>query len=214
VHTAQHACTTSSPRILASSSRPARLSQRKGNGLDEVTIRPARLDDAAAIAVIYNQGIRGRNATFETEERSADERRDWLAAKDKHHPTLVATLGSGDDAPVAGWVSASDYRPRECYRGIGEFSVYVHDDYHGHGVGRKLMDAFMPACVEAGLWKILSRIFPENIASLALCKAVGFREVGYYEKHSYLDGVWRDVVIVERIFPENITDPPPDPAEW
>ncbi|MEZ4524171.1 MAG: arsinothricin resistance N-acetyltransferase ArsN1 family A [Thermomicrobiales bacterium] len=182
--------------------------------MHDIVIRPATLDDAAAIAEIYNQGIRGRNATFETEERTADERRAWLAAHDEHHPTLVATVGSAENAVVAGWVSASDYRPRECYRGIAEFSVYVHNDHHGKGVGRKLMDAFIPACTEAGLWKILSRIFPENKASLALCKAVGFKEVGIYEKHSYLDGVWRDVVIVERLFPENITDPPPDPAEW
>ena len=193
---------------------PDRLWQRKEVNLDEIVIRPATLDDAAEIAVIYNQGIRGRNATYETEERSPEERREWLAEKDEHHPTLVATLGSGPEAPVVGWVSASDYRSRECYRGIAEFSVYVHDDYQGLNIGRKLMDAFIPACVEAGLWKILSRIFPENVASLALCKAVGFREVGVYENHSYLDGIWRDVIIVERLFPENITNPPPDPSEW
>jgi phosphinothricin acetyltransferase len=76
------------------------------------------------------------------------------------------------------------------------------------------MDAFIPACRTAGLWKILSRVFPENQGSLALCRASGFREVGTYEKHSYLDGVWRDVVIVERLIEENITDPPPDPAAW
>ena len=186
----------------------------RAEGVSEIFIRPARLADAAEIAVVYNQGIRRRNATFETEERSADERRAWLAGKDRRHPTLVATFGAGDDAPVVGWVSASDYRSRECYRGIAEFSVYVHDDYQGRKVGRKLMNAFIPACVEAGLWKILSRIFPENMASLALCRAVGFKEVGLYEQHSYLDGVWRDVVIVERLFPENITDPPPDPAAW
>jgi phosphinothricin acetyltransferase len=180
----------------------------------EIVIRPARLDDAGAIAVIYNQGIRGRNATFETEERSAEERRAWLAAHDEHHPTLVATLGNADDAPVVGWVSASGYRSRECYRGIAEFSVYVHDDHQGRGIGRKLLDAFIPACRAAGLWKLLSRVFPENAGSLALCRAVGFREVGAYAKHSYLDGVWRDVVIVERLIEENITDPPPDPATW
>jgi L-amino acid N-acyltransferase YncA len=188
-------------------------SERDG-AVSEIFIRPAKLDDAAEIAVIYNQGIRGRNATFETEERSAEERRTWLSAHGPHHPTLVATLGDAADAPVVGWVSASDYRSRGCYRGIAEFSVYVHDDYQGLRIGRKLMEAFMPACIEAGLWKILSRVFPENIASLALCKAVGFKEVGLYEKHSYLDGVWRDVVIVERLFPENITNPPPDPAAW
>ena len=45
----------------------------------------------------------------------------------------------------------------------------------------------------------LSRLFPENTASRALCARFGFREVGVYEKHAQLDGVWRDVVIVERL---------------
>jgi phosphinothricin acetyltransferase len=73
------------------------------------------------------------------------------------------------------------------------------------------MDAFIPAAEAAGLWKLLSRIFPENIASRTLCKRVGFREVGIYEKHATLDGVWRDVVIVERLLPGNIEQPP---GEW
>jgi phosphinothricin acetyltransferase len=61
------------------------------------------------------------------------------------------------------------------------------------------MRAFIPACADAGLWKLLSRIFPENTASRALCARHGFREVGRYERHALLDGAWRDVVIVERL---------------
>jgi len=71
------------------------------------------------------------------------------------------------------------------------------------------MEAFLPACEAGGLWKVLSRIFPENEGSLALCKKFGFREVGVYEQHGCLDGVWRDVVIVERRFPANQAGPPP-----
>lgn len=166
------------------------------------TIRPARLADAAAIAVIYNQGIRGRQATFETEERTAEERERWLAAHDDRHPCLVAVVAEHGEERVAGWVSTDTYRPRECYRGVAEFSVYVHDDYHGRGIGRALMEAIIPAAREAGLWKLVSRIFPENVASRALCAKVGFREVGVYEKHAQLDGAWKDVVIVERLLIE------------
>jgi phosphinothricin acetyltransferase len=148
-------------------------------------------------------------ATFETEERTTEDREQWLAAHDRHHPCLVAVeTASG---AVAGWISADDYRPRYCYRGVAEFSVYVHEAYRGLGVGKRLMDAFIPACVEAGLWKILSRIFPENQASRGLCAWAGFREVGIYEKHAMLDGEWKDVVIVERLIAENIKQPP---ADW
>ena len=100
---------------------------------------------------------------------------------------------------VVGWVAASAYRPRECYAGIAEFSVYVAGEARGRRVGDALMAAFLPACAAAGLWKVLSRIFPENTASRALCARHGFREVGVYERHAQLDGAWRDVVIVERL---------------
>ena len=55
------------------------------------------------------------------------------------------------------------------------------------------------AAKEAGFWKLLSRIFPENAASRGLVRQLGFREVGVYERHGRLDGQWRDVVIVERL---------------
>jgi phosphinothricin acetyltransferase len=172
-------------------------------------VRPAEMRDAAAIAEIYNQGIRDRIATFEVEERSVEERERWIQAHDEHHPCLVAV--ELDHEQVVGWVSADSYRARSCYRGIAEFSVYVHRDWRKHKVGYALMDAFIPAAEAAGLWKLLSRIFPENIASRTLCKRVGFREVGIYEKHATLDGVWRDVIIVERLLPRNIEQPS---SEW
>jgi L-amino acid N-acyltransferase YncA len=171
-----------------------------------VTVRPARLDDAVAIAEIYNQGIRARIATFETEERSADERRVWLASHDERHPVLVAVLREPHGGErVVGWASTDHYRPRACYAGIAEFSIYVHEDYRGRGIGVVLLPALIEAAERAGLWKLLSRIFPENVGSRALCARAGFREVGVYEKHGQLDGVWKDVVIVERLIPANLT---------
>lgn len=168
-----------------------------------MTIRPATRADAAAIAAVYNEGIRGRQATFEAVERSPADVDAWLDAPDApRHPFLVA---HDDTGAVLGWVRASSYRSRECYAGIGEFSVYVANHAHGRGVGHVLMRAFVPACERAGLWKLVSRIFPENTASRALCARHGFREVGTYEKHAKLDGVWRDVVIVERLLPANLT---------
>jgi phosphinothricin acetyltransferase len=163
-------------------------------------IRPAAARDLEAVATIYNDGIRGRLATFETEERRAADLESWLDATT--HPFLVAETEQAERAGVVGWARASTYRLRPCYSGVGEFSVYVADSLRGLGIGDALMGAFLPACAGAGLWKVLSRIFPENTASRALCARHGFREVGVYEKHAQLDGVWRDVVIVERILLE------------
>jgi phosphinothricin acetyltransferase len=158
-----------------------------------IAIHPARTADAHAIAAIYNQGIRDRIATFETEERSAEDVLAWMG--DPRHPLLVAEA----DGRVVGWVRASTYRPRECYAGIAEFSVYVAREARGRGVGDRLMSAFLPECERAGLWKVVARIFPENVASRRLCARHGFREVGVYRRHGKLDGAWRDVVIVERL---------------
>jgi L-amino acid N-acyltransferase YncA len=159
-----------------------------------VHVRPATAADAAAIADIYNEGIRGRTATFETRERTPDDVLPWISDAARH-PVLVAER----EDRVEGWVAASAYRPRACYEGIAEFSVYVRASARGARIGDRLMAAFLPALEAAGAWKVLSRIFPENRASLALCARHGFREVGTYRRHARLDGVWRDVVIVERL---------------
>jgi L-amino acid N-acyltransferase YncA len=168
-------------------------------------VRPAVQADADAMAAIYNQGIADRVATFETRERSADEVVRWL--DDEGHPVLVATAG----ASVVGWIAASGYRARACYEGIVEFSVYVRRDMRGRGVGDRLMAAFLPACRAAGLWKVVARVFPENGPSRALCRRHGFREVGLYRRHARLDGVWRDVVIVERLLDDEAGEGTPDP---
>lgn len=136
-------------------------------------------------------------ATFETEERTATDLRGWLESP--RHPFLVAELDEGTGPQVAGWVRASSYRSRACYAGVADFSVYVAGDLRGRRLGDALLRAFLPACRQAGLWKVLSRIFPENTASRSLCARHGFREVGVYERHARLDGAWRDVVIVERL---------------
>jgi phosphinothricin acetyltransferase len=154
--------------------------------------------DAADIARIWNEGIADRVATFETEPRTAEGIARWMREKEPHYPTVVVERGGG----VIAWAAASQYRPRECYDGVGEFSVYVAREARGHGTGRVAMDALITASERSGLWKLVSRVFPENVASLALLRAVGFREVGTYRRHAKLDGAWRDVVIVERLIGE------------
>jgi L-amino acid N-acyltransferase YncA len=164
-----------------------------------LTIRPAGREDATAIARIYNQGIAERGATFETEPRNPEDIQPRIQDQ-SHFPLLVA-----DDAgSVIGWAGLSGYRTRPCYAGIGEFSIYLDRAARGRGFGRQLLNALIDAARARGYWKLVSRIFPFNTASRSLCRACGFREVGVYEKHALLDGQWTDVVIVERLIPENL----------
>jgi len=160
-----------------------------------IELRAANAADAAAIARIHNQGIEDRVATFETEPRSAAQVEALLVARAGSHPAVVA----GDADGVVGFAWVSPYSDRDCYRGIGDFSVYVARGRRGTGVGRLLVEALAEACRERGFWKLLSKIFPENEASRALCRVAGFSEVGVHHRHAQLDGVWRDVIVVERL---------------
>jgi phosphinothricin acetyltransferase len=160
-----------------------------------VRTRAARREDAAAIAVIYNEGIEDRLATFETEPRSAADVLGWLDA----FPVVVAEDGDGD---VAAWASAPPYSSRPAYGTVREFSIYVARSARGRGFGRATLVALIAECEGRGWSKLVSRVFPENEASLALCRSLGFREVGVYRRHARLDGRWRDCVIVERLLGE------------
>ena len=160
--------------------------------------RPARREDAAAIAFIYNQGIEDRIATFETELRTTADIERLLDERLGHYPAVVVER----DGQVVAWASAGSYRARPCYDPIAEHSVYVESGHRGSGVGRMALEALCAEAERLGYLKLVSRIFPENVASLALHRNVGFREVGVYRRHGRLDGQWRDCVIVEKLLGE------------
>jgi L-amino acid N-acyltransferase YncA len=182
-------------------SQPSRRNRAlEALNVDGIQIRTASVDDSAAIAEIYNQGIEDRVATYETRRRSAEGQRARLQTIAGRYPVVVAQI----DGEIIGWAGAGPYRDRECYRGIGEFSMYVRRDWRRRGVGDLLLAGLISEAERLGLWKLLSRIFPFNEASRALCRKHGFREVGVYEKHARLDGRWLDVVIVERLIPANL----------
>ena|SRR5258707_10295746 len=161
-------------------------------------VRLASAADAAAITAIYNQGIEDRVGTFETELRTEGMVASWF---DGTHPIVVVD----QEGEIVAYASTSSYRPRACYAGIAEFSVYVRRDWRGNGAGRLAMTRLLQECEEAGFWKLVSRVFVENATSRGLLRSLGFREVGVYEKHGQLDGVWRDVVIVEYVLSRTLS---------
>jgi phosphinothricin acetyltransferase len=168
----------------------------------ELTTRLATPADAAAITAIYNQGIAERIATFETEPRTAAQIGAQLAEKGDRFPTIVVER-SGRLVAFAG---AGNYRSRPCYAGVAEHSVYVDPAARGRGAGRAALAALIESYEARGFWKLVSRIFPENTASLVLHERCGFRTVGVYLRHAKLDGEWRDCVIVERLLGEAAAD--------
>ena len=158
-------------------------------------MRAAAPGDAAAICTIYNQGIEDRIATLETELRTPEERRQWMAARASRHPVVVAVT----DGQVVGWGSLNSFNPRPAYDHVVDLSVYVERGWRGQGVGRVLMQHLMELATTLGYHKIVLATFPYNEAGVSLYRRMGFIPVGVYHEQGQLDGRWVDVLIMERL---------------
>lgn len=161
----------------------------------EITVRPAAPADAEAICTIYNQGIEDRIATLETQLRTPSERRQWLATRGSRHPVIVAEV----DGRVTGWGSLNAFNPREAYRHVADFSVYVERTWRGTGVGRALLGRLIELAREHGYHKMVLAAFPFNQAGVALYERMGFTQVGIYREQGLLDGKWVDTLIMEKL---------------
>jgi phosphinothricin acetyltransferase len=156
--------------------------------------------DAPAVLRIYQAGLDTGQASFETAAP------DWsafdAARLPEHRFVAVAppadAVGQGE---VLGWVAVSAVSSRCVYAGVVEHSVYVDPAARGQGVGRLLLEALIASTEAEGIWTIQSGVFPENAASLALHRSVGFREIGVRQRIGKHHGAWRDVVLLERRSP-------------
>jgi L-amino acid N-acyltransferase YncA len=154
-----------------------------------VLVRPLDPDDYPAVAGVFAEGIATGLATFET---SVPTWEDWDAGHLREH-RFVAEL----DGEVVGWVAVVPYSRRAVYRGVGEESVNVAERARGRGVGRALLEAVIESARDGGLWTLQAGIFPDNLPSRELHRRLGFREIGVRERIGQLDGVWRDVTLLE-----------------
>ena len=165
-------------------------------GANTYHVRPATPADAAAVCRIYNQGIEDRVATLETELRTPEERARWMAARSPRHPVIVAEDGRGE---VVGWGSLNVFNPRDAYRSVADFSVYVDRACRGTGAGRALLARLIALGREHGFHKLVLSAFPTNAGGMALYERMGFRTVGVYREQGLLDGKWVDTIIMEKL---------------
>ena len=160
-------------------------------------IRDATVEDAAALAQIYNQGIEDRVATLETALRSPEERAEWLAAREPRHPVLVA---QDDAGTVLGWASLNAFNPRPAYDHVVDLSIYVGREQRGRGVGDALLGALTERARALGYHKMVLAAFPTNAPGMRLYERHGFTTVGIYHEQGMLDGRWIDVIVMEKLF--------------
>jgi phosphinothricin acetyltransferase len=161
----------------------------------EIVIRPAEPRDLPGIRDIYNHAIRTLPATFDTEEKTLEDREAWFAAHGPRYPVFVAD----DGGTVAGWSSLSPYHVRPAYRFTVENSVYVHPDYQGRGLGTRLLAAVMVAARDLGYHAVLAVLDGHNQPSERLHAKFGFSEVARLREVGWKFDQWHDVVILEAV---------------
>ncbi|MGW8458722.1 arsinothricin resistance N-acetyltransferase ArsN1 family A [Bacillus atrophaeus] len=160
-----------------------------------VHIRRAKEEDLIAILDIYNQGIRDRIATLETEEKDLKYMSDWFLQRSDKYAVLTAAI----EHEVAGWASLNPYSHRCAYRGVADLSIYISRSYRGRGIGKALLASIEKEAVDADIHKIVLFTFPFNMLGQGLYSSMGYRQVGIFKEQGKLDGQYVDVMAMEKI---------------
>jgi L-amino acid N-acyltransferase YncA len=159
----------------------------------KIEIRALTPGDWEAVCAIYLDGIATGQATFETTTPT------WQEWNFNHLPTArLVAISESNESGIRGWAALSRISTRLVYAAVAEVSVYVAKNCQGQGIGRVLLEQLVDESEKNGIWTLQASVFPENVASIALHKDCGFRQVGIREKIGRLNGVWRDTVLLER----------------
>ncbi len=147
-------------------------------------------DDWNAVKQIYEEGIATGNATFQQKAP------DWEEWNNGHlgHSRIIAK----EDGIILGWAALTPVSGRCVYAGVAEVSVYVSDKARGKGLGKQLLQKLIEESEANNIWTLQAGIFPENIASIKIHEACGFRILGTREKIGQMNGKWRDTILMER----------------
>ncbi len=163
---------------------------------DQLRIRKAQETDLPAITDIYNDAIRHGTATFDTEEKTSENRRLWLAQHSQKYPVVVALINE----TVVGWASLSRWSDRAAYDDTAEISVYIHKDFRGRGIGRQLMQQVLEHGKQGGLHTVISRITQGNEISIHLHTQMGFETVGILKQVGKKFGHLLDVTLMQKMY--------------
>ena len=168
--------------------------------MTDIVIRTAKREDAAAINDIQNYYVERSTVTFMTKPVTLEERLRWLDGHSEAHPVTVAVAG----AVIVGWGSLGTFRSAAAYGHTSELSVYVHHDWHRHGIGRTIVNDLVERERTLNHHAIVGCCCSEAFASIALLEALGFARVGHLPQVGRKFGRWLDVVFVQRLI-ESLT---------
>lgn len=162
-----------------------------------IHIRDARVEDAEALAVIYNYEVHHGTNHYESEPQLAADRAKWIEGlQARRFPVYVAEK----DGEVIGFAALTPFHPLSGYRFTVSGSLYVKIGFRGAGVGRLLCEALVVGAHQQGYHCVLAGVNSENAASLSLLKSFGFQEAGRFREIGTKDGRWHDDICLQKIF--------------
>jgi phosphinothricin acetyltransferase len=161
--------------------------------------RKACIQDLESILEIYNEGIKDRIATLETEQKDKAYMIEWFQNKTDRYPVLVVE----SEGSIQGWATISPYNPRLAYLGVGEISVYIKREHRGKGIGKILLGEIELLAKLNGFHKLLLFTFPFNELGQGLYRSRGYREVGVFKNQGIIDGKFVDVMAMEKVLRED-----------
>ena len=154
-------------------------------------IREMQPQDGAKVIEIFQEGIDGGNATFDTTAPT------WEVWDQKYFNMCRFVLEDTDEN-VVGWAALQPISNRDCFKGVAEVSIYLKNEVQGKGLGSMLLRKLISASEEHNFWTLQAGIFPENDASIYVHEKWGFQLVGKREKIGQMNGIWRDIILLER----------------
>ena len=161
-----------------------------------IQIRIAKPDDLKDITEIYNYAIQNTTATFDTETKTLEERKEWFKNHGSKNPIIVAEV----DKKIVGWAALTQYSTKCAYSDTAEISLYVKEEQQGKNIGRKLIEGIVKKGEKTGLHSLIARITEGNQISVHLHESVGFKHVGIYKEVGFKFGKHLDVTLMQKVY--------------
>ncbi|HHW31267.1 MAG TPA: N-acetyltransferase [Clostridiaceae bacterium] len=161
--------------------------------LENITFRNAVINDLPVIVDIYNSTIPSRMVTGDTEPLSVDDKLNWF---NEHNPEKRPLWIVEHEGKTCGWVSLQSFYGRPAFNATAEISIYLHENYRGKGIGKKVLNKVIEECPTLEIDTLLSFIFGHNEPSIRLFSDFGFEKWGFLPEIANFDGVKRDLLIL------------------
>ena len=170
-----------------------------------MSIRPATVEDGAALCAIYRPYVLETAITFICKEPTDDSFREKIASLVPQYPFIVYE----ENSKPLGYAYASALRPHDAYQWDAELSVYVDRQHHGQGIGRRLYAALLELLTIQGFQTAYGVLSLPNEKSLALHAAFGFETLGVFPRSGYKLDKWHDIIWLQKTLGDFPIDPTP-----